>query len=158
MLSGEKYTAEKIEDDPTGCEVEWVERTLAAPVVGAQGRGRGDHGSYTQVHEECLHEPTLGIADGREVGKKVVVSLAARSPPLAMPLCVSVVGLSMTLAINREKRLRMEEADRCNEQEGYHPSMLAISSHRQKWHTIKNPFSPSTSKYKPKKRMNNCQT
>jgi hypothetical protein len=23
LLSGEKYTAEKIEDDPTGCEVEW---------------------------------------------------------------------------------------------------------------------------------------
>lgn len=56
-------------------------------------------GDGFQVHEECLHEPTLGITGGREVGKKVVISLAARSPPPAMPSCASVVGLAMTLAI-----------------------------------------------------------
>nr|CAE02173.2 OSJNBa0080E14.4 [Oryza sativa Japonica Group]CAE03085.1 OSJNBa0089E12.23 [Oryza sativa Japonica Group] len=56
-------------------------------------------GDGFQVHEECLHKPTLGITGGREVGKKVVISLVARSPPLAMPSCASVVGLAMTLAI-----------------------------------------------------------
>uniref|UniRef100_A0A0E0GXK5 Uncharacterized protein n=1 Tax=Oryza nivara TaxID=4536 RepID=A0A0E0GXK5_ORYNI len=56
-------------------------------------------GDGFQVHEECLHEPTLGITSGREVGKKVVISLAARSPPPAMPSCASVVGLAMTLTI-----------------------------------------------------------
>uniref|UniRef100_A0A0D3FSE0 Uncharacterized protein n=1 Tax=Oryza barthii TaxID=65489 RepID=A0A0D3FSE0_9ORYZ len=67
-------------------------------------------GDDFQVREECLHKPTLGIAGGRKVGKKVVVSL----PPPAMPSCASVVDLAMTLAVNREKRLRIEEADRWN--------------------------------------------